>query len=557
VSANSSAFNLTVDTVSPIAPALTSVVDDVGPVTGTLTTGSATNDTQPTFNGTGEIGSTIHIFDNNVEIGTALVNASGTWTFTPTTPLGEGPHPLSLTATDAAGNTSTGTTLFDLTVDTGIPVPPVINTVTDDQLPSTGALTSGQATNDTQPTLTGTAEANAVLRFYDNGVLIAQTTADGAGNWTFTPTTPLANGSHTLTLTATDAAGNLSQPSSGFTVVVDTVAPVAPIISQGVDDQGSITGTFGSGQVTDDTLPVLNGTSEANAVIRLFENGTQIGQATAGADGKWSIQLTTPLTSGAHTLSATATDAAGNVSSASNNFVVNIDTTPPAAPVLTSVVDDVGATVNLTNGQLTNDALPTLNGTAEAGSTVNIYDGGTLIGSVVATGGNWSFTPTTALTEGPHTLTVRAIDAAGNISPPTAGFTVVVDATAPVAPVISAVVDDVGSITGPMVGNNPTNDTRPTLNGTAEANATVRIYDGTTLVGTVTADANGNWTLGQTSTTLTEGQHNFTATATDAAGNTSPASSITSITVDITPPALPLALAVIVNGTQVTGNRRC
>lgn len=553
VSANSSAFNLTVDTVSPIAPALTSVVDDVGPVTGTLTTGSATNDTQPTFNGTGEIGSTIHIFDNNVEIGTALVNASGTWTFTPTTPLGEGPHPLSLTATDAAGNTSTGTTLFDLTVDTGIPVPPVINTVTDDQLPSTGALTSGQATNDTQPTLTGTAEANAVLRFYDNGVLIAQTTADGAGNWTFTPTTPLANGSHTLTLTATDAAGNLSQPSSGFTVVVDTVAPVAPIISQGVDDQGSITGTFGSGQVTDDTLPVLNGTSEANAVIRLFENGTQIGQATAGADGKWSIQLTTPLTSGAHTLSATATDAAGNVSSASNNFVVNIDTTPPAAPVLTSVVDDVGATVNLTNGQLTNDALPTLNGTAEAGSTVNIYDGGTLIGSVVATGGNWSFTPTTALTEGPHTLTVRAIDAAGNISPPTAGFTVVVDATAPVAPVISAVVDDVGSITGPMVGNNPTNDTRPTLNGTAEANATVRIYDGTTLVGTVTADANGNWTLGQTSTTLTEGQHNFTATATDAAGNTSPASSITSITVDITPPALPLALAVIVNGTQVTG----
>lgn len=551
VSANTPAFVLTVDTAPPVAPTLTSVLDDIGPGTGALVTGSTTNDTQPTLNGTGEIGSTIHIFDNNVEIGTAVVNASGTWTFTPTTPLGEGPHVLGLTATDPAGNTSTGTTLFNLTVDTLVPNAPVLNTVTDDQLPSTGTLTNGQATNDPQPTLAGTAEVNAVIRIYDNGVEIAQTRADETGNWTFSPT--LANGSHTLTLTATDAAGNVSQPSTGFTVVVDTVAPVAPIISQGVDDVGTLTGTFGSGQVTDDTLPVLNGTSEANAVVRLFENGIQIGQTTAGADGSWTIQLTTALTTGPHTITATATDAAGNVSTPSGDFVINIDNTPPAVPVVTSVVDDVGATVNLTNGQVTNDALPTLNGTAEAGATVNIYDGTTLLGSVVATGGNWSFTPTTALGDGSHTLTVTATDAAGNVSAPTTGFVIVVDASAPAAPVISSIVDDVGTVTGAITGGNPTNDTRPTLNGTAEANATVRIYDGTTLVGTVTADANGNWTLPQTSTTLTEGQHNFTATATDAAGNTSAASPVTSITVDVTPPALPVGLAVITNGTHVTG----
>ena len=102
----------------------------------------------------------------------------------------------------------------------------------------------------------------------------------------------------------------------------------------------------------------------------------------------------------------------------------------------------------------------------------------------------------------------------GNASAQTGGYTINVDATAPVAPAITSIVDDVGTVTGPVTGTNPTNDTRPTLNGTAEANATVRIYDGTTLVGTVTADANGNWTLPQTSTTLTEGAHNFTATAT-------------------------------------------
>lgn len=155
--------------------------------------------------------------------------------------------------------------------------------------------------------------------------------------------------------------------------------------------------------------------------------------------------------------------------------------------------------------------------------------------------------------DGSHTLTVTATDAAGNVSAPTTGFVIVVDASAPAAPVISSIVDDVGTVTGAITGGNPTNDTRPTLNGTAEANATVRIYDGTTLVGTVTADANGNWTLPQTSTTLTEGQHNFTATATDAAGNTSAASPVTSITVDVTPPALPVGLAVITNGTHVTG----
>ncbi len=128
-----------------------------------------------------------------------------------------------------------------------------------------------------------------------------------------------------------------------------------------------------------------------------------------------------------------------------------------------------------------------------------------------------------------------------------------VDATAPAAPVISAIVDDVGSVTGPVTGNNPTNDTRPALSGTAEANATVRIYDGSTLVGTVTADANGNWTLAQTTTTLTEGSHSFTATATDAAGNTSAPSTVTTILVDLTAPGAPTSLQVIANGTQVTG----
>ncbi|MGC0026755.1 BapA/Bap/LapF family large adhesin, partial [Enterobacter asburiae] len=221
-------------------------------------------------------------------------------------------------------------------------------------------------------------------------------------------------------------------------------------------------------------------------------------------------------------------------------------------PVLTSILDDVGnAATPVANGGFTNDAQPTLSGTAEAGSTVKIFDNGVQIGSVTATGGAWSFTPSPALSNGPHNLTFTATDAVGNASAPTAGYVINVDTLAPGAPVISSVIDDVGSVTGPVTGTNPTNDTRPTLSGTAEANATVRIYDGITLVGTVTADGSGNWTLPQT-TTLTQGTHNFTATATDAAGNTSVASAVTTIIVDTTAPTAPTG-TFNADGSVLTG----
>lgn len=335
---------------------------------------------------------------------------------------------------------------------------------------------------------------------------------------------------------------------------MDTTAPAAPVITCAIDDVGTITGAIGSGQTTNDPLPRLVGTSEPLATVNIYEGTTLVGTGTADADGNWTVDITVPLDSGSHTFTAEATDQAGNTSTSSADFSLTIDTTPPALPVLTSITDDVGnAAAPVANGGLTNDARPTITGTAEAGATVTIFDNGVQIGTAVATGGAWSFTPSTPLADGPHNLTFSATDAVGNASAQTGGYTINVDATAPVVPAITSIEDDVGTVTGPVSGTNPTNDTRPTLNGTAEANATVRIYDGTTLVGTVTADANGNWTLPQTSTTLTEGAHNFTATATDAAGNTSVASPIITINVDLTPPPAPTGLAVITNGTQVTG----
>ncbi|AFP71271.1 BapA/Bap/LapF family large adhesin [Enterobacter kobei] len=551
-SANSSVFTFTVDTAGPVVPVVTSVIDDIAPVTGTLTSGNTTNDARPTFNGTGDVGSTVHVIVDGNEIGTAVVNAQGNWTFTPGSDLSDGPHAITFNATDAAGNTGSTTAPFNLTVDTGVPSAPVISTAADNVGSVQTPLSSGQSTDDTTPTLNGTATANATVTVYENGQPIGTALADGTGAWSFTPSTPLSSGSHTWTATVTDAAGNVSPASPGFTLVVDTTAPNAPVISQAIDDVGSITGPITSGQTTDDTVPRLVGTSEPFATVNIYEGTTLVGTGTADGTGNWSIVLNTTLATGAHSFTAQATDVAGNTSVSSASFSLTIDTTPPALPVLTSILDDVGnAPTPVTNGGLTNDAQPTLSGTAEAGSTVKIFDNGVQIGSVTATGGAWSFIPSPALGNGSHNLTFTATDAAGNVSAPTAGYVINVDTLAPSAPVISSVVDDVGSVTGPITG--PTNDTRPTLNGTAEANATVRIYDGITLVGTVTADASGNWTLPQTTTTLTQGTHNFTATATDAAGNTSVASTVTTIIVDTTAPTAPTG-TFNADGSVLTGN---
>ena len=245
---------------------------------------------------------------------------------------------------------------------------------------------------------------------------------------------------------------------------------------------------------------------------------------------------------------AIATDAAGNVGPVSDGFTINVDTIAPSVPLLVSVVDDIaGGVFNaaLSNGQLTNDARLTLNGTAEAGSTISIYDGSTLLGTALVQSNNsWSFTPTTPLANGSHTFTVTATDAAGNTSGATAGFSVVVDTTAPTQPSISSIIDDVGPNTGPIGSNQPTNDARPTLNGITEANARVDIYDNGSFVTSVTADGSGNWSYTPT-TALAQGTHSFTITATDSAGNTSGISSAAAIVVDTAAPGIQTGLSAV------------
>src|SRR5439155_1124960 len=116
----------------------------------------------------------------------------------------------------------------------------------------------------------------------------------------------------------------------------------------------------------------------------------------------------------------------------------------------------------------------------------------------------------------------------------------VVDATAPPAPAITTVTDDVSPLIGMVADNGSSNDSTLTIVGTADAGSTVRIYDtdGTTVVGTGTATG-GNYSIATSA--LTRGTHTLTAKATDAAGNVSVASATLSVTIDTAAPAAPSA----------------
>ena len=274
--------------------------------------------------------------------------------------------------------------------------------------------------------------------------------------------------------------------SASLVVRVDTVAPNAPV-EAGVS-------------IVSGNQVQLTGTAEANSTVKVFDSATQIGTATANSSGAWSL-ATGALTTGNHSLTAKATDAAGNTGAASAAVVANIPApSAPAAPKIASFSNDTG----VAGDGITSDNTLALAGTAAAGSTVKVFDGATQIGITTAkSDGSWDYI-TSVLNDAKHMLTAKVTDASGQTAASSL-LTVTVDTAAPNAPVEAS--------------DSIVNGNQVQLTGTAEANSTLKVYDGTTLVGTTTTNATGNWTV--MTSPLSVGAHDLTATATDAAGNTS------------------------------------
>jgi hypothetical protein len=461
----------TVDNTPPAAPVIAAPAN-----------GSATNDITPTISGTAEANSTILVYINGVTEGSTSADGSGNWSYTLTSFLTNGAlYDVKATATDAAGNTSAFSNTNSFTVDTSPPSAPVVVT------PANGSLS-----NDSTPEASGTAEANSTVSVSIDGALNGTTSANASGNWSYTPATALADGSHTVKATASDAANNTSVFSNTNTFTLDATPPSAPTISLPTN-----------GSIMTSSQPVIIGMAEANSMVKIYINGAQNGSTTANSSGSWTYTPAAALVDGAYTVKASASDAAGNTGVFSSTITITVDTTAPDAPIVIYPAD----------GGFTNQTLPTITGTAEANSTVTVYVDGSKLGDTPAdASGNWTISVSAALSEGPHTTKANAKDIVGHTGAFSAINTFTVDITPPAAPVVVTPTD--GSVTSYY----------PVISGTAEAGSTVTVYFNGVMNGTTTANASGEWSY-TPSTALADGANTVKANATDAAGNTGPDSS--------------------------------
>ncbi len=335
--------------------------------------------------------------------------------------------------------------------------------------------------------------------------------------------------------------GNWSAGGS-FIVVIDTAAPNAPSVPDMTPATDS--GVSDTDNMTNNTTPSFIGTAEAGSTVTLYDTDgtTVLGTATADGSGNWSIMSTT-LIAGTHTITAKAADAAGNVSVASSVLTVVIDTTAPTTTIASCAFSaDTG---DSSTDFITKTAAQTISGTLSAalvsGETVYISldNGTTWTAASCATGtSTWSFAATLS---GSDTLKVKVTDAVGNDGVEYS-HAYTIDTTVPSVPSIPDMA--AASDSGDSSTDNITKNTTPTFTGTAGAGSIVKLYDtdGTTLLGTASADGSGNWSI--TASALIDGVHTVAATATDAAGNVSPVSPTLSVTIDTTAPTASLTTTI-------------
>ncbi|MGW8168569.1 MAG: Ig-like domain-containing protein [Sulfurovaceae bacterium] len=286
------------DTTAPDSLTV-NLTDDEGPIEA-ITTGTVTNDATPVISGVTEAGATLTAEDDaHNTLGSATADGSGNYTiiWNANTELTEGQHYISVTAADAAGNDITVSSVI-FTVDKTPPAPPVLN-------PTDGSP------------ITGTAEAGSMVTITYNDVTVT-TTADGNGNFIYTPATPLSHGTE-IVATATDAAGNESDPD---TETVNSAVPDAPIV---IDNVGDITGPIANNSTTDDTVPTITGSGAgASRPINIYDNGVLLGTTTSDVSGNWSFEPEEPFVVGSeHSISYTIN---GGPSSPDVNFAIE----PPA-----------------------------------------------------------------------------------------------------------------------------------------------------------------------------------------------------------------------------------
>jgi hypothetical protein len=393
--------------------------------------GQTVGQSKPSFGGTAEAGSTVTIELDGNAAGTTTADAAGNWSWTPSSALTEGGHTVRVWAADTAGNTGALSATRVFTVDTIAPTAAVSSAASGVNAPFSITIAFSEAVQ-------GFTEHDMVI---ENGSVSNVVTVVTSTTYTAVVSPTTSGQAVKVTLAAgavMDAAGNANPQSNTLLVPYNTNKPVATF------------GNFTPGQLFNvPPATIIVSVSEAvywiaggaplhagNALplIGMEKDGAAFADYTASFDAlanEFTLSFNGAVQDGEYGVLV-----AGNVvrdvyhnslDAARASFT--IDQTPPAVPALTMS----------SNGQWTNHNTPTINGTAEVGSTVTIELDGNAAGTTTAdAAGNWSWTPSSALPEGGHTVRARAADTAGNTSALSATRVFTVDTIAPTAAVSSA-----------------------------------------------------------------------------------------------------------------------
>jgi large repetitive protein len=410
----------------------------------------------PVVGGTGEPGATVTVEENGIVICTAVVDGQGHWSCSTT--LGLGDHTLTATQTDTAGNTSSpGTTTF-----TVADVPAV--TVT-----QPGAVNSSNAAAlEVRGACTSTAGAVTIAA----GGIIATAPCNGGGYLAVIDVSSLADGDIVVTVSQTNVAGTASD--SKVTVKDTVVAP--PVVTSPVAG-----GTAAPN-------PTISGTGEPGATVTVLENGTVVCVALVGADGAWSCNTTLGI--GSHQITATQTDAVGNVSGPANDAfaIANVPVVSITAP------DPIN--------QANQSAYPISGRCTTAAGDVMVTIGSVTVTVPCVADQFATIIDATTLPEGTVSIIAQLTNATGTGS----------DAKNTIKDTL---------IAAPVVvspGKDTTVAANPTISGTAEAGATVTVTENGLVICVALADASGHWSC---SANLPFGPHTIDVVAVDAAGNIS------------------------------------
>ncbi len=393
-------------------------------------------------------------------------------------------------------------------------------------------------TNFTKPQFVGSTAPNATVIIKINGIAVGQAVADSLGNFTFTAPETLTDGTYNLEAEAKTADG------SGSAKLVITIDSVTDKPTFELSPESSVSGHKG---LTPTLTPSIVGTAEENAKVDIYVDNKLVASVDVDKDGNWSYEFKdNELSEGENSIKVVAVDKAGNKNETTDSIIT--DTIPPEKPTIE--LDD-SSDSGIKNDNITNSTLPTFIGVAEPGSTVSIYLGLKHLGEViVAKDGTWSYTLTTPLKDGEYNITATATDIAGHTSA-TANLPFTIDTRISYFSAEIETTDDSG-----IVGDNVTNNTRPTFTGKTEPNAIISVINSETGEEVIfKANDKGEWTFNFTSDSV-EGINNLTFTVEDVAGNKKDFSfSYVIDTIAPVPPTVSLEdFVVLPNGIILSGN---